>query len=84
MSRRLLPLFVIAGNFAGPMHSPAPAGCRPDSTCPPGHADRGLMAPQRVAASAINATLTVPALRPLRELLLASAAERGHDGCPMA
>ena len=70
MSRRILPLFVIAGIFAGLQHSPAPTG--------------GCQVTPRVVTSAIKVTLTVPALVPLRELLLASAAERGHDGFSLA
>jgi hypothetical protein len=63
-------LFVIAGHSAGLLHSPAPTG--------------GFQATSRVVAAAIKVMLTVPALVPLRELLLASAAERGHDGFSLA
>ncbi len=84
MSRRILPLFVIAGIFAGLQHSPAPTGNRSLPACSPEHAWSGCQVTPRVVAIAVKVTLTVPALVPSRELLLASAAERGHDGFSLA
>jgi hypothetical protein len=84
VNRRILPLFVIAGILAGLLLSPAPTGCRPRTACPVGHACCGFKATPRLVAIAVKVALTVPALVPSRELLLASAAERGHDGFHLA
>ncbi len=80
MSRHILPLLVIAGTFAGLLLLPAPARCLSHDACSPSHACCEIRVPYRPATLAVNVTLTVPALVPSRELLLAAAAERGHDG----